>query len=120
MQDDPRKNLQWLQQQLLEEEGFTPGFQQEGPSGREPEPELLRRPRTGTTRGQRAEQAYLKAHFDESAAVLTKTRKQLRREEKQRKLEKKKSNVNRKLADLVILAVLECIGILWLLGWWLQ
>ena len=32
----------------------------------------------------------------------------------------KKANVNTKIGGLMFLAILECIGILAILGWWLQ
>ena len=70
----------------------------------------------GTAKSVRAEQAHIRQQFDPSAAVLTKTGKQLRSE----KIAEKKANVNRNLKDLVFLAILECIGILAILGWWLQ
>jgi hypothetical protein len=37
-----------------------------------------------------------------------------------RKAAEKKSGVNRNIRGLVFLAILECIGILAILGWWLQ
>ena len=128
MRDDPRRNLKWLEQQLLDAEAPEPFLQEED--------DLLRRvdaliedlsseeapagnfgPRS---RGVRAERAHIAHQFDESAAVLTKTRKQLRREAKQRKIAEKKAGVNRNIKGLVFLAVLEILGILAILGWWLQ
>jgi hypothetical protein len=62
------------------------------------------------------EQVHRDRQFDESAAVLTKTKGQLRKEARQAK----KANVNKNIKGLVVLAVLEIIGIVWILGWWLQ
>ena len=124
MRDDPRRNLKWMQQQLLEAE--RP----------EEEDDLMRRVDalmedlasedapagdfSPGSKGAQAERAHINQQFDPSAAMLTKTKKQLRQEEKQRKIAEKKSNINRNLKDLVFLAVLEIIGILCILGWWLQ
>ena len=58
--------------------------------------------------------------FDEKAAVPVKTRRQLRAEAIQQKAERKKSGVNRNIKGLVFLAALEVLGILAVLGWWLQ
>lgn len=127
MKDDPRRNLKWLERQLLEaqRDSFLPE-----------DDDLLRRVDaligeidageapagnfSSSSKGARAEQAHIGQQFDGSAAVLTKTKKQLRREEKLRKQAEKKANINRKLGDLVFLAILEIIGILVILGWWLQ
>ena len=68
----------------------------------------------------RIERAHAEKQFDPGAAVLTKSKKQLRQEEKLRKKAEKKANVNRSIKGLVILAVLECLGILAIIGWWLQ
>ena len=127
MRDDPRKNLKWLEQELLREEA-PQSFASE-------EDDLLRRvdaliedaPEEAplgnfsrNSKGARKEQAHIAAQFDEGAAVLTKTKKQLRREEKLRKLEEKKANVNHNIKGLVFLAFLEVLGILAILGWWLH
>ena len=130
MRDDPRKNLKWLEQQLLEAEA-PQSFSTDTDDLmtrvdalleeiQEPDPPAFSRKSVRKTRGQRAEQAHIEKQFDESAAVLTKTKKQLRKEAKQQKIAEKKSTVNHKLKDLVILALLEIIGILCILGWWLQ
>ena len=128
MRDDPRRNLKWLEQQLLEEEApdaFLPeeddllqrvdALVEDIPPEEKPIGNFSRK-----SKGARAEQAHIRQQFDESAAVLTKTKKQLRREEKLRKLEEKKSNVNHNIKGLVFLALLEVLGILAILGWWLQ
>ena len=73
-----------------------------------------------TGKALRAEQAQIRQQIDPASAVLTKTKKQLRREAKQQKLAEKKATVNRKIGGLVFLAILESMGILALLGWWLQ
>ena len=128
MRDDPRRNLKWMEQQLLEAEAPESVLSEDE--------ELMQRvdaliedlnseeapagnfgPRS---KGLRAERKHIRQQFDESAAVLTKTKRQLRREEKLRKKAEKKAGVNRKLGDLVFLAILEIIGILAILGWWIQ
>ena len=58
--------------------------------------------------------------FDESAAIPVKTRKQLKKEARQQKAARKKSGVNRNIKDLTLLAALELLGILAIIGWWLQ
>lgn len=128
MRDDPRRNLKWLEQQLLEEEApdtFLPeeddllrrvdALVEDVPPEEKPIGNFSRK-----SKGARAEQAHIRQQFDESAAVLTKTKQQLRREAKLRKQAEKKSKINRKIGDLVFLAILEIIGILTILGWWLQ
>ena len=127
MRDDPRKTLQWLEQELLASErpaGISDDtadlLAQVDELLTDPEPPVFVQKRNRTTKGERAERAHIRSQFDESAAVLTKTRRQLRREEKQRKIAEKKSNINRNIKGLMILAILEIIGILCILGWWLQ
>ena len=128
MRDDPRKNLKWLEQQLLEEEApesllpeeddllrRVDALMEDTPPEERPVGNFSRK-----SKGARAEQAHIRQQFDESAAVLTKTKKQLRREARLRKAAEKKANINRKIGDLVFLAILEIIGILAILGWWLQ
>ena len=129
MRDDPRQNLKWLEQELLSSE------RPEIPDGisydtaellaqaddllkdfQEPEVPVFAQKRRKKTRGERMEQVHMDRRFDESAAVLTKTKGQLRKEARQAK----KANVNRNIKGLVVLAVLEIIGIVWILGWWLQ
>ena len=128
MRDDPRRNLKWMEQQLLEAEAPESVLSEDE--------ELMQRvdaliedlnseeAPAGNfgpgSKGLRAERKHIRQQFDESAAVLTKTKRQLRREEKLRKKAEKKAGVNRKLGDLVFLAILEMIGILAILGWWLQ
>jgi hypothetical protein len=137
MGDHPGKNLKWLEQELLAEDTIhrdfsrlpNPEYQKDedrlelvdiliGEDTAEPEPPVRNfANRYGSTaKSVRAEQAHIRQQFDPSAAVLTKTGKQLRSE----KIAEKKANVNRNLKDLVFLAILECIGILAILGWWLQ
>ena len=137
MGDHPGKNLKWLEQELLAEDTIhrdfsrlpTPEYQKDedllelvdiliGEDAAEPEPPVrnFANHYGGTAKSVRAEQAHIRQQFDPSAAVLTKTGKQLRSE----KIAEKKANVNRNLKDLVFLAILECIGILAILGWWLQ
>ena len=141
MRDDPRQNLKWLEQELLAEDSVhrdfrklpVPEYHEEedllelvdmliGEDETEPEP----RPRNFAnqygrdSKGIRAERAHQNRHLEEPAAVLTKTKKQIRQEKRQRTQAEKKSGVNRKLGDLVFLAILEVIGIMAILGWWIQ
>jgi len=141
MNDDPRRNLKWLEQELLAEDNIHRAFSQLPDKEYSEDEELLERvdmligetdpPKAPPVRNfannygrepksLRAEKTYLKQSFDEGAAVLTKTKKQLRREAKLRKKAEKKASVNRSLKGLVFLALLECMGILAVLGWWLQ
>ena len=134
MGDHPGKNLKWLEQELLAEDTIhrdfsrlpNPEYQKDedllelvdiliGEDAAEPEPPVrnFANHYGGTAKSVRAEQAHIRQQFDPSAAVLTKTGKQLRSE----KIAEKKANVNRNLKDLVFLAILECIGILAILGW---
>ena len=124
MRDDPRRNVKWMQQQLMEAEAPKP-FASEDDDLMERIDALLddfaqEETPVGNfgprSRGARVEQAHVYQQFDPSAAVLTKSKKQLRKE----KLAEKKANVNTKIAGLMFLAILECIGILAILGWWLQ
>ena len=139
MRDDPRKNLKWMEQQLLAEETLHRDFSKlpdkeyhkdedllelvdmllEEDSGTEvPAPPIRSfSSRSGRiTQGEQAAQVHAPNHLDKNAYVPVKTKKQLRKEARQQK----KSNVNRSIGGLVFLAVLECIGIFVLLGWWLQ
>lgn len=128
MRDDPRRNLKWMEQQLLEEEWPRSACPEED--------DLMQRvdalieemaeeddligcfsPRS---KGARVERSHIRQQFDPSAALLTKTKKELRREAKLQKQAEKKETVNRSIGGLVFLAVAECIGILAILGWWLQ
>ena len=129
MRDDPHRNLRWLEQELLAAERpdipdeisyETADLLAQADSLLEdlqdPEPPAFVSKRPRKTRGERAEQEYLQKNFDEKSAVLTKTRGQLRKKARQAK----KANKNRNIKGLVVLAVLEIIGILCILGWWLQ
>ena len=124
MRDDPRRNLKWLEQQLQETEAPDPYLYETADLlervdqllEEEPDVPAFVQKSTKQSKGQQIEQEHIAKQFDESAAVLTKTKKQLRQEEKLRK----KAKINRKIGDLVFLAILECIGILVILGWWLQ
>lgn len=142
MRDDPRKNLKWIEQELLAEDHIHRDFSKLTDTdyhedddllelvdmliGEEEDAEEVPPVRNFANnygrRSQsiRAEQAYQKAHFDESAAVLTKTKKQLRQEAKQQRIAEKKANTNYNIKGLVFLALLELLGILVILGWWLQ
>lgn len=128
MRDDPRRNLRWMEQQLLEAEAPEPFLPEDDDLllrvdaliGETPAEEKPVGNFSSRSKGARAEQAHIRHQFDESAAVPTKTKKQLRREAKLQKQAEKKANINRKTGDLVFLAILEIIGILVILGWWLQ
>ena len=136
MYDDPRRNLKWLAQELLAEDSLHRDFsklpnkdyQKDDElmelvdtligEAEEPEPPVRNfannygRP----TKGERAARSQAPNRLEESAYVPVKTKKQLRREAKLQK----KAGVNRNIKGLVFLAVLETLGILAILGWWLQ
>lgn len=135
MGDDPRKNLKWLEQELLAEETIHRDFSKLPDKDYHKDEDLLElvdmlieedeaqtpvRNPSGNYRkiskGERAARAQAPSGLPESAYVPVKTRKQLCREAKQQK----KEGVNRNIKGLVFLAILECIGILTILGWWLQ
>ena len=124
MRDDPRRNLKWMEQQLQETDPIDPYMDETAELlarvdlalEEEPEPPVFVQKSRKKTRGQQVEEAHIAKQFDESAAVLTKTRKQLRREARLQK----KANINRNIKGLVFMAILEIIGILAILGWWLQ
>ena len=137
MRDDPQKNLKWLERELLAEDTIHRDFSRLPDTEYHEDDDLLELvdlligeeeaeenpPVRNVIGGHgplpksiRAERAHTRNTFDESAAVLTKTRRQLRRE----KQADKKAAVNRKIGGLVCLAAAECIGILAILGWWLQ
>lgn len=141
MRDDPHKNLKWLEQELLAEDRIHRDFSRladteyhkdedllelvdmligEEEAEAETPPQNTSKPFGRTGKALRAEQTHIRQQFDPASAVLTKTKKQLRREAKQQKLAEKKATVNRKIGGLVFLAILESMGILALLGWWLQ
>ena len=124
MRDDPRRNLRWLEQQLQESDPVDPYMDETAELlarvdlalEEDPEPPVFVSKSRKKTKGEQAERAHIGKQFDASAAVLTKTKKQLRREARLQK----KANINRNIKGLVFLAVLELIGILAILGWWLQ
>ena len=129
MRDDPRNNLKWLEQELLAAERPAAPKDITDDTAEllaqvddllddlsEPEPPVFVQKRKRQTMGEKAERQHISRQFDEDAAVLTKTRGQLRKEKRKQKRE----SVNRNIKGLVVLAVLEIIGILCILGWWLQ
>lgn len=139
MRDDPRRNLKWLEQELLAEEDVFQTFTAPPEIDYEQDDDLLelvdklieeeteevspsRNPANRRSRKSQAEriQQAQASKLDSSAAVLVKTKKQLRQEAKQKKTAEKKANINRNIKDLVLLAILEILGILAILGWWLQ
>ena len=129
MRDDPRENIDWLARELLaaERPGAAQGISDDTADllaqvdhlledMQEPEPPAFAQKRRRQTKGEQAERSHISRQFDAEAAVLTKTKRQLRQEARQQK----KSQVNNRIGGLVVLAVLECIGILYILGWWMQ
>ena len=140
MYDDPRRNLKWLEQELLAEDSLHRDFSKLPNKDYQKDDELLELVDTligeaeepeppvrnfannygRPTKGERAARSQAPNRLEESAYVPVKTKKQLRREEKQRKIAEKKAGVNRNIKGLVFLAVLETLGILAILGWWLQ
>ena len=136
MRDDPSKNLKWLEQELLSAEERPQIAVKPGEIAYEDPGDLLERVDAlladepeipvfvGSRRKTKAARATaaVKAvpRFDESAAVPVKTRKQLRQDARQRKAAKKKAGVNRNIKGLILLAAMELLGILAVLGWWLQ
>lgn len=137
MVDDPRKNLKWLEQELLSAEERPHFAPRPGEIAYESPEELLQRVDAllaeepeipafvGKQRKTKASRAAAVRHqaipaLDEHAAITVKTKKQLRQEARQRKAARKKAGVNRNIRGLVFLAVLEVLGILAIIGWWLQ
>ena len=137
MVDDPRKSLKWLEQQLLAAEDRPGAAPKPGDVTYEEPDDLLQRvdalledePEIPAFVGKRkktskaakvASAAQSTPTLNESAAVLVKTKKQLRREAKLQKKAKKKAGVNRNIRGLTVLAALELLGILVIVGWWLQ
>ena len=140
MRDNPGKNLKWLEQELLAEDSLHRDFSKLPDKDYHKDDELLELVDTliseeedpeppvrnfannygRPTKGERAARSQAPNRLEESAYVPVKTKKQLRREAKQRKIAEKKATVNRNIKGLVFLALLECMGILAILGWWLQ
>ena len=136
MYDDPRRNLKWLEQELLAEDSLHRDFSKLPNKDYQKDDELLELVDTligeaeepeppvrnfannygRPTKGERAARSQAPNRLEESAYVPVKTKKQLRREAKLQK----KAGVNRNIKGLVFLAVLETLGILAILGWWLQ
>jgi hypothetical protein len=127
MRNDPRSNLKWLEQELLDAErpAAPRGISEDTADllaqvdqflEEEPEPPAFVQKRKRQTIGEKTERSRISQQFDPSSAVLTKTKRQLRQERRKQK----KANLNRNIKDLVVLAILEIIGILCILGWWLQ
>lgn len=141
MRDDPRRNLKWLEQELLAEDSLHRDFSKLPDQSYHRDDELLEMVdllirdeepdeeppiRNASShygrisRGERAVRAQAPKQLEETAYMPVKTKKQLRQEEKQRKIAEKKANINRNIKGLVFLAFLEILGILAILGWWLQ
>ena len=130
MRDDPQRNLNWLAQELLEAErppvpmGISDDTaellaQVDDLLNEEPEPPFFvqkQKKQNKPTRGERMERSHISRQMDSSAAVFTKTKRQLRQE----KRKQKRDSVNRNITGLVVLALLEIMGILCVLGWWLR
>lgn len=137
MRDNPGKNLKWLEQELLAAEERPQVAPKPGEITYEEPDDLLQRvdalladepeipvfvSKRKSTKASRAAAAKVQAapQFDESAAIPVKTRKQLKEEARQKKAARKKAGVNRSIKDLTLLAALELLGILAIIGWWLQ
>lgn len=137
MRDDPGRNLKWLEQELLAAEKRPQIAPKPGVITYEEPDDLLQRVdalladepeipvfvgKETRSKASRAAAAKLQTapKFDESAAVPVKTKKQLKEEARKQKAARKKAGVNRNLKGLTLLAVLELLGILAIIGWWLQ
>ena len=137
MRDNPGKNLKWLEQELLAAEERPQVGPKPGEITYEEPDDLLQRVdalladepeipvfvgKRKKTKASRAAAAKVQAapQFDESAAIPVKTRKQLNEEARRKKTARKKAGVNRSIKDLTLLAALELLGILAIIGWWLQ
>lgn len=137
MRDDPGKNLKWLEQELLAAEQRPQVAPKPGEIIYENPDDLLQRvddlladepeipvfaQKQKHTKASRAasSNAQPTPKFDESAAIPVKTRKQLKAEARKQKAARKKAGVNRNIKDLTLLAALELLGILAIIGWWLQ
>ena len=137
MRDDPGKNLKWLEQELQAAEQRPQVAPKPGEILYEDPDDLLQRvdalladepeipvfaKKQKHTKASRAAGSRVQPapKFDESAAIPVKTRKQLRAEARQQKAARKKAGVNRNIKDLTLLAALELLGILAIIGWWLQ
>lgn len=135
MRDNPRKNLKWLEQELLAEEDVFRDFSQSDNNEYDsdnlweqmdqllteeesPVPDCIHN-HNRKTRAERLQQKRV-PKFDEAASVSVKTRRQLRQDKKHARAEAKKAGINKNIKGLVFLAILECIGILAIIGWWLQ
>lgn len=137
MGDNPRKNLKWLERELLAAEEQPQVAPKPEEITYEKPDDLLQRVdallaeepeipvfmgKQKNTKASRA--AAVKVHtvpqFDERAAIPVKTRRQLKEEARQRKAARKKAGVNRNIKNLTLLAALELLGILAIIGWWLQ
>jgi len=138
MGDNPRQTVRWMQQQLMEAEApqqfssedddlmqrvdmLIEDMESEHEEYWEGEPPIRNFANNygRQSKAERIQQSQV-PKFDPNAAVLTKTKKQLRQKAKLRKKAEKKANINRNIKDLVFLAILEILGILAILGWWLQ
>lgn len=140
MHDDPRKTLKWLEQELLAEDTLHRDFSKLPDKDYHKDEELLELVDTliaeesqpeppvrnfanqygRVSKGERAARTQAPKHLEESAYVPVKTKKQLRREAKLQSRAEKKAGVNRNIKGLVFLAMVEVLGILAILGWWLQ
>ena len=133
----PRKSLKWLEQQLLAAEDRPCAAPKPGDVTYEEPDDLLQRvdalladepeipvfaKKQKHTKASRAAASRVQPapKFDESAAIPVKTRKQLKAEARKQKAARKKAGVNRNIKDLTLLAALELLGILAIIGWWLQ
>ena len=137
MRDDPSKTLKWLEQELLSAEERPQVAPKPGEILYEEPDDLLQRvdallaedpeipvfvSKQKNTKASRAAASRVRTvpGFDESAAIPVKTKKQLKEEARRAKAARKKAGVNRNIKGLILLAALELLGILAIIGWWLQ
>jgi hypothetical protein len=137
MRDDPSKTLKWLEQELLSAEERPQVAPKPGEILYEEPDDLLQRvdalladdpeipvfvSKQKNTKASRAAASRVQTvpGFDESAAIPVKTKKQLKEEARRAKAARKKAGVNRNIKGLILLAALELLGILAIIGWWLQ
>lgn len=125
MFDDPKKELRRLEEALLAE-GFDEAYD---PSVEEMEPEYdpeydweleaLLEPNEAVDFGR---MAYADEDFDEDAALLADTGSRGRKRKetmKQKKGGKPVKKQKKGIGGLVLLALLELLGIAWLVRWWI-
>jgi len=126
MFDDPKKELRRLEEALLAEEGYeeydTEAWEEDSDDDRE-----FHEPLRYNAAVDFGRTLYDDEEFFEEDAVLadTRSRRQIRRDAKKekRKLHQEKKNQKRKkkgIGGLLLLSLLEILGILWILRWWIE